>query len=63
MNCPTGVVRVIGAAIVVPPSATIFPNPAGMLAGSIIGNDVIACDSTIGQTWYKVAIWTGNTKK
>jgi hypothetical protein len=33
-----------------------------MLAGAIIGNDVIACDSTVGQTWYKVAIWIGNTK-
>jgi hypothetical protein len=62
MNCPTGSVRVIGAVVIVPTSATLFPNPAGMLAGAIIGNDVIACDSTIGQTWYKVAIWIGNTK-
>jgi hypothetical protein len=62
MNCPTGSVRVIGAVVVVPTSATIFPNPAGMLAGAVIGNDIIACDSTIGQTWYKVAIWIGSTK-
>ena len=62
MNCPTGSVRVIGATVVVPTSATIFPNPAGMLAGAIIGNDIIACDSTVGQTWYRVAIWIGNTK-
>jgi len=51
-NCGNNVPQVLGSSIIVPSTKTVLPNPAGLLTGSIIGNDVIECGTVIGQTYY-----------
>jgi hypothetical protein len=58
-NCGNNQPRVVGSAIIVPSTKTVLPTPAGMLTGTIIGNDAIECGTTIGQTYYKVQIFNG----
>jgi hypothetical protein len=36
------------------------PNPAGILAGTIVGNDIISCGSTPMSTYYQVTIFAGS---
>ncbi len=33
-----------------------------MLTGTVVGNDVIKCGTTIGQTYYTIAINAGRTQ-
>jgi len=58
-NCGNNVPQVLGSSIIVPSTKTVLPNPAGLLTGSIIGNDVIECGTVIGQTYYQVTIFNG----
>jgi hypothetical protein len=45
-NCGNNIPVVQGSEIVVPATVTLKPNPAGILAGTIVGNDIISCGST-----------------
>ena len=49
-NCGSNPARVMGSAIIVPLTKEFVPNQASLLTGSIVGNDVIECGSTNGQT-------------
>ena len=60
-NCGTNIPMVVGSAIIVPASLTMIPNPAGMLSGTLVGNDIISCGTTVGQTYYQVTIYAGTT--
>lgn len=46
-NCGNNVPQVLGSSIIVPSTKTVLPNPAGLLMGSIIGNDVIECGNVV----------------
>lgn len=59
MNCGNNIPRIVGSSVVTPASKTVTPNPAGLLTGTIVGNDILECGTTIGQTYYKVQIYTG----
>lgn len=61
-NCGSNVPTITGAAIIVPGTKTFSPNAAGLLAGTLAGNDLISCGTTIGQTYYKVEIFAGVQK-
>ena len=59
-NCGSNIPLVQGSAIVVPGTVTLKPNPAGMLAGTIVGNDIVSCGGLIGQTYYQVTVFAGS---
>jgi hypothetical protein len=59
-NCGSNPARVVGSAVVVPPIKEVLPNQASMLTGSLVGNDVIECGSTLGQTYYEVTLKHGS---
>ena len=50
----------VGSAVITPATKTFVPNAAGLLAGTLVGNDIISCGTTIGQTWYQVQIFSGS---
>ena len=56
-NCGNNIPVVMGSSVIVPATKTVFPNAAGSLTGSLVGNDMISCGPTIGQTFYKTAIY------
>jgi len=58
-NCGANLPIVTGSAIVVPATYTMVPNAAGILAGTLAGNDIISCGTVIGQTYYKVTVFAG----
>jgi hypothetical protein len=59
-NCGSNIPLVQGSAIVVPAAITMRPNPAGLLAGTIVGNDIISCGTLLGQTYYQVTVFAGS---
>jgi hypothetical protein len=48
-NCGNNLPTVVGSSVIVPASVTLAPNAAGNLAGTLVGNDIISCGTTIGQ--------------
>lgn len=58
-NCGANMPVVVGSSVIVPASYTYVPNPAGRLAGTVVGNDIISCGTTVGQTYYQVTIFAG----
>ncbi|HTX38955.1 MAG TPA: hypothetical protein VME43_28215, partial [Bryobacteraceae bacterium] len=58
-NCGNNLPLVAGSSVVVPATLTMVPNVAGNLVGTIVGNDIISCGTTIGQTYYQVTIFAG----
>ena len=59
-NCGGNIPLVIGSSIIVPATATMVPNPAGILRGTLVGNDIISCGTVLGQTYYQVNIYAGS---
>src|ERR1700683_2149080 len=59
-NCGNNIPTVVGSSVITPPTKTFVPNAAGLLAGTLVGNDIISCGTTIGQTWYQVQIFSGS---
>ena len=62
MNCGSNIPQVQGSSIIVPGTHTMIPNPAGLLIGTLVGNDIIACGTVIGQTYYQVQIFAGSQR-
>ena len=60
MNCGSNPALVVGSAVIVPITTNVVPNSASMLTGTLVGNDVIQCGSTVGQTYYKVSLNNGS---
>jgi hypothetical protein len=60
-NCGTNPARVVGSSVIVPPVKEIVPNQASILTGTLVGNDVIECGSTLGQTYYEVTLKQGSS--
>ena len=58
-NCGNNLPTVTGSQVVVPATLTMVPNVAGNLVGTIVGNDIVTCGTTIGQTYYQVTIFSG----
>lgn len=58
-NCGNNLPRVVGSSVLVPSTLTVVPNAAGNLSGTVVGNDLIECGTTIGQTYYQVTIYSG----
>jgi len=58
-NCGNNIPTITGSAVIVPATKTVIPNAAGNLAGTIVGNDIISCGTSLGQTYYQVAIFAG----
>jgi hypothetical protein len=50
-NCGANIPRIVGSSVIAPDWKEIAPNAAGLLTGTIVGNDVIECGTTIGQTY------------
>jgi hypothetical protein len=61
-NCGNNIPRVVGSSVIAPASRMVVPNAAGLLAGTLIGNDVIECGTVVGQTYYLVSIFAGTQK-
>lgn len=58
-NCAS-IPRVVGQAVIVPTSKSVYPDSQGRLQSDVIGNDVITCD-ILGNTYYRVTVWVGST--